>query len=126
MSEKDLAILSEVTNAVAEAKGNDAGKLLSERAYEFPTDAMGFCHITAMIMEQAEDLYAVSRRMDRFSKQYLKLCKVLEKTVDHLGTAYITKDIFLTFYILSPTSYIISPISYILSPISYFLKKVYT
>ena len=90
MLEKDAAVLAEVSNALAEVK--NSGDILSERADEFPTDAMSFNGITAMIMEQAEDLFAVTRRADRFSRQYLKLCRTLEKTVDHLGSSYITKE----------------------------------
>lgn len=94
MLEKDAAVLTEVTNAIKEVKstGKCNKDILSERPDEFPADAMSFCSITAMIMEQAEDLFAVTRCADRFSRQYLKLCKTLEKTVDHLGSSYITKE----------------------------------
>ena len=95
MIEKDKAILAEVTDAIAEVK-NDSGKsvrnFLPERPDEFPTTAMSFCHINAMIMEQTEELFAVTRCADRFSPQYLKLCKTLEKTVNHLGSSFITKE----------------------------------
>ncbi len=64
MIEKDKAILAEVTDAIAEVK-NDSGKsernFLPERPDEFPTTAMSFCHINAMIMEQTEELFAVTR-----------------------------------------------------------------
>ena len=86
MIEKDKAILAEISDAIAEVKGNGKSErnFLIERPDEFPTAAMSFCQINAMIMEQTEELFAVTRCADRFSPQYLKLCKTLEKTVNHL------------------------------------------
>ena len=95
MIEKDKAILAEVTDVIAEVKnhnGKSERNFLIERPDEFPTMAMSFCHINAMIMEQTEELFAVTRCADRFSPQYLKLCKTLEKTVNHLGSSFITKE----------------------------------
>ena len=94
MIEKDNAILAEVSDVIAEVKDNGKSErnFLSERPDEFPTTAMSFCHINAMIMEQTEELFAVTRCADRFSPQYLKLCKTLEKTVNHLGSSFITKE----------------------------------
>ena len=95
MIEKDKAILAEVTDVIAEVKnhnGKSERNFLIERPDEFPTMAMSFCHINAMIMEQTEELFAVTRCTDRFSPQYLKLCKTLEKTVNHLGSSFITKE----------------------------------
>ena len=103
MYEKDQAILEEVRDVNAEIK-NDAeiaGKngcgpeLLKEHLSDFSTKGMLYNEITADIMSETEDLFSLSGCCDRFSPQYLKICKTLTKAVDHLGGAYVTKAVLI-------------------------------
>ena len=98
--EKDQKILAEVSEAVDGIK-RDAGlssntsiraDLLNEDPKSFSTDSMSYVGIAAGIMEENEELFALSRLCDRFAPQYLKICKTLEKTVEYLGSVCVTKS----------------------------------
>ena len=98
--EKDQKILAEVSEAVDSIK-RDAGlssntsiraDLLNEDPKSFSTDSMSYVGIAAGIMEENEELFALSRLCDRFAPQYLKICKTLEKTVEYLGSVCVTKS----------------------------------
>ena len=103
MYEKDQAVLEEVRDVNAEIK-NDAGmagkngcgpELLKEHLSDFSTKGLLYNEITADIMSETEDLFSLSGCCDRFSPQYLKICKTLTKAVDHLGGAYVTKAVLI-------------------------------
>ena len=103
MYEKNQAVLAEVRDVNAEIK-NDAGmnskngcgpELLKEHLSDFSTKGMLYNEITADIMSETEDLFSLSGCCDRFSPQYLKICKTLTKAVDHLGGAYVTKAVLI-------------------------------
>ena len=98
--EKDQKILAEVSEAVDGIK-RDAGlssntsiraDLLNEDPKSFSTDSMVYVQIAAGIMEENEELFALSRLCDRFAPQYLKICRTLEKTVEYLGSVCVTKS----------------------------------
>lgn len=99
MLEKDQAVLAEVREVNAEIRKdageirkNSCGKeLLKEHLSDFSTTGMLFAEVTADMMAETEDLFTLSGCCDRFSPQYLKICKTLTKAVDHLGGAYLTK-----------------------------------
>ncbi len=103
MYEKDHAVLEEVRDVNAEIKKNAgiAGKnscgpeLLKEHLSDFSTKGMLYNEITTDIMSETEDLFSLSGCCDRFSPQYLKICKTLTKAVDHLGGAYVTKAVLI-------------------------------
>ena len=94
--EKDAEMLKELNNTLSEVKRSDSSDKNSvyskEQPRSFSTDSMSFEDITAGIMEQTEDLFAVTRTCDRFSPEYLKLCKLLVRSVNHLGSCYLTKS----------------------------------
>ena len=103
MYEKDQAVLAEVRQVNDEVK-KDAGmsskngcgpELLKEHLSDFSTKGMLYNEITADIMSETEDLFSLSGCCDRFSPQYLKICKTLTKAVDHLGGAYVTKAVLI-------------------------------
>ena len=105
MYEKDQAVLAEVRDVNAEIK-KDAGmsgkngcgpELLKEHLSDFSTKGMLYNEITADIMSETEDLFSLSGCCDRFSPQYLKICKTLTKAVDHLGGAYVTKAVLIDY-----------------------------
>ena len=105
MYEKNQAVLAEVRDVNAEIK-NDAGmnskngcgpELLKEHLSDFSTKGMLYNEITADIMSETEDLFSLSGCCDRFSPQYLKICKTLTKAVDHLGGAYVTKAVLIDY-----------------------------
>ncbi len=98
--EKDQKILTEVSEAVDGIK-REAGlssntsiraDLLNEDPKSFSTDSMSYVGIAAGIMEENEELFALSRLCDRFAPQYLKICRTLEKTVEYLGSVCVTKS----------------------------------
>ena len=93
--EKDAEMLKDLNNTLSEVKRSDPSDKSSvyskEQPRNFSTDSMSFEDITAGIMEQTEDLFAVTRTCDRFSPEYLKLCKLLVRSVNHLGSCYLTK-----------------------------------
>ena len=103
MYEKDQAVLEEVRDVNAEIKKNAgiAGEnscgpeLLKEHLSDFSTKGMLYNEITTDIMSETEDLFSLSGCCDRFSPQYLKICKTLTKAVDHLGGAYVTKAVLI-------------------------------
>ena len=87
-------VLAELKDTLAEAGNESAAEnknLLCEDPNAFSLDSMSFEDCTAAIMEQTEELFAVTRLCDRFAPQYLKFCKTLERSVNHLGGAFITK-----------------------------------
>ncbi|MBQ4513701.1 MAG: hypothetical protein II969_11965 [Anaerolineaceae bacterium] len=105
MYEKDQAVLAEVRDVNAEIK-KDAGisgkngcgpELLKEHLSDFSTKGLLYNEITADIMSETEDLFSLSGCCDRFSPQYLKICKTLTKAVDHLGGAYVTKAVLIDY-----------------------------
>ena len=93
--EKDTEMLKALNNTLSEVKRSEPSDKSSvyskEQPRNFSTDSMSFEDITAGIMEQTEDLFAVTRTCDRFSPEYLKLCKLLVRSVNHLGSCYLTK-----------------------------------
>ena len=93
--EKDAEMLRSLNDTLSEVKqsaSSGKGSVYSwEEPRNFSTDSMSFEDITAGIMEQTEDLFAVTRTCDRFSPEYLKLCKLLVRSVNHLGSCYLTK-----------------------------------
>ena len=102
MSQSDAAkVLTELTNVLADAKDENAAedkKMLCEDANAFGLDNLSFEDCAASIMEQTEELFAVTRLCDRFAPQYLKFCKTLERSVNYLGSAFITKTAIHSYY----------------------------
>lgn len=97
--ERDQKILNDVCKTVSDIK-KDAGScgnnsvtvnFLSEDLNKPGVRCMVFEQISAAVMEETEELFYLSRVCDRFAPQYLKICKTLEKAVDYLGHAFITK-----------------------------------
>ena len=93
--EQDAAVLTEVHKALQDAKDekntSESSVYFKEQLQNFSTASMPFGAVTAALVEQTEDLFALTRTCDRFSPEYQKLCKVLVKTVSHLGRSYLTK-----------------------------------
>lgn len=93
--EQDAAILTEVHETLNDAKNeknaSESSVYFKEQVKSFSTASMPFGAVTAALVEQTEDLFALTRTCDRFSPEYQKLCKVLVKTVSHLGRSYLTK-----------------------------------
>ena len=92
--------LAEVKETVAEIK-KDAGlsskasvraDFLNEDPKSFGTESMSYEQVAVEIIEENEELFALSRLCDRFVPQYLKICKTLEKTVEYLGSVCVTKS----------------------------------
>ena len=93
-------MLAEVKETVADIK-KDAGQsskssvradFLNEDPKSFDTESMSYVQVAAEIIEENEELFALSRLCDRFVPQYLKICKTLEKTVEYLGSVCLTKS----------------------------------
>ena len=82
-------------NAGIAGKNSCGPELLKEHLSDFSTKGMLYNEITADIMSETEDLFSLSGCCDRFSPQYLKICKTLTKAVDHLGGAYVTKAVLI-------------------------------
>ena len=83
-------MLAEVKETVADIK-KDSGlsskasvraDFLKEDPKSFETESMSYVQVAAEIIEENEELFALSRLCDRFVPQYLKICKTLEKTVE--------------------------------------------
>lgn len=94
MSQTDEKILKELDRSMAAASGGtgtEKKELMTEDLSDFSTSAMSFEDVTAIIMEQTEDLFAITGRCDRLAPEYLKFCRTLERSVDHLGSAFLTK-----------------------------------
>ena len=93
--EQDAAVLTEVHETLQDAKDekniSESSVYFKEQMESFSTASMPFGAVTAALVEQTEDLFALTRTCDRFSPEYQKLCKVLVKTVSHLGRSYLTK-----------------------------------
>lgn len=90
MSLADEKVLNELSRTMAEnCDGSKA--LMAENIDMFSADVMPFEDITAAIMDQTEDLFLITRSCDRLAPEYLKFCRTLEKAVDHLGSAFVTK-----------------------------------
>ena len=83
---------ADIRKDAGEIRKNSCGmELLKENLSDFSTAGMLFAEVTADVMAETEDLFSLSGCCDRFSPQYLKICKTLTKAVDHLGGAYLTK-----------------------------------
>ena len=93
--EQDAAVLTELHETLQDAKDekntSESSVYFKEQLKSFSTASMPFGAVTAALVEQTEDLFALTRTCDRFSPEYRKLCKVLVKTVSHLGRSYLTK-----------------------------------
>lgn len=98
--ERHQQMLAEVKETVADIK-KDAGlsskasvraDFLKEDPKSFETESMSYVQVAAEIIEENEELFALSRLCDRFVPQYLKICKTLEKTVEYLGSVCLTKS----------------------------------
>jgi len=98
--EKEQRVLAEVTETVAEVKQaaginskNAVGaSLLIDDPHEFGSDDLSFEEIAAEVMDENEELFALSRCCDRFSPQYLRICKTLEKSVEFLSSVVLTRN----------------------------------
>ena len=97
--EKDQKVLAEAANVVADVK-RDAGlstkttiraDLLNADVHAFSTDVIDYNSVSAAIIEENEELFALSRCCDPFAPQYLTICKTLTKTIEHLGSVFLTK-----------------------------------
>ena len=98
--ERHQQMLAEVKETVADIK-KDAGlsskasvraDFLKEDPKSFETESMSYVQVAAEIIEENEELFALSRLCDRFVPQYLKICKTLEKTIEYLGSVCLTKS----------------------------------
>ncbi len=97
--EKDQKILNEVSKTVSDIKkeaglgGNNSVTVnfLNEDLNKPGVRCMVFEQVSSAVMNETEELFYLSRVCDRFAPQYLKICKTLEKAVDYLGHAFITK-----------------------------------
>ena len=98
--ERHQQMLAEVKETVADIK-KDAGlsskasvraDFLKEDPKSFETESMSYVQVAAEIIEENEELFALSRLCNRFVPQYLKICKTLEKTVEYLGSVCLTKS----------------------------------
>ena len=98
--ERHQQMLAEVKETVADIK-KDTGlsskasvraDFLKEDPKSFETESMSYVQVAAEIIEENEELFALSRLCDRFVPQYLKICKTLEKTVEYLGSVCLTKS----------------------------------
>ena len=98
--ERHQQMLAEVKETVANIK-KDAGlsskasvraDFLKEDPKSFETESMSYVQVAAEIIEENEELFALSRLCDRFVPQYLKICKTLEKTIEYLGSVCLTKS----------------------------------
>ena len=98
--EKEQRVLAEVSETVAEVKQaaginskNAVGAgLLTDDPQEFGSGDLSFEEIAAEVMDENEELFALSRCCDRFSPQYLKICKTLEKSVEFLSSVVLTRN----------------------------------
>ena len=97
--EKGQKVLAEARNVAAEVK-RDAGlstktsiraDLLNADVHAFSTDVIDYNNVSAAIIEENEELFALSRCCDPFAPQYLTICKTLTKTIEHLGSVFLTK-----------------------------------
>ena len=97
--EKGQKVLAEARDVAAEVK-RDAGlstktsiraELLNADVHAFSTDVIDYNSVSAAIMEENEELFALSRCCDPFAPQYLTICKTLTKTIEHLGSVFLTK-----------------------------------
>ena len=86
----DEKVLTMLDQTLADA-GNASASGADRAPDDYSTESMDFCGITALILDHTEDVFALTRVLDKNSSQYLKTCKVLVKAVDHLGSAFLTK-----------------------------------
>ena len=57
----------------------------------YSTGIMSYEDSTALIWDHTERLFDYSQNVDPHSEQYLKICKLLQRAVSHLGRAVITR-----------------------------------
>ena len=97
--EKGQKVLAEARDVAANVK-RDAGlstktsiraDLLNADVHAFSTDVIDYNSVSAAIIEENEELFALSRCCDPFAPQYLTICKTLTKTIEHLGSVFLTK-----------------------------------
>ena len=97
--EKGQKVLAETRDVAANVK-RDAGlstktsiraDLLNADVHAFSTDVIDYNSVSAAIIEENEELFALSRCCDPFAPQYLTICKTLTKTIEHLGSVFLTK-----------------------------------
>ena len=97
--ERDQKVLDEVSKTVSNIKkeaglcGNNSVTVnfLNEDLNKPGVRCLVFEQVSSAVMDETEELFYLSRVCDRFAPQYLKICKTLEKAVDYLGHAFITK-----------------------------------